>query len=82
MRDAGHVIALEQAVLASFSSAKPCTHKTRRPPSAAALREADRLRGVSHNDPAQKVVIDLAVYAATAARLSVAPHHDPIEQKE
>ncbi|SHU72593.1 transposase [Mycobacteroides abscessus subsp. abscessus] len=79
VRDAGHVIALEQAVLSAFSTAKPCTHKTRRPPSAAALHEADRLRGVEQNDPAQKVVIDLAVYAATAARLSVVPHQYPTE---
>ena len=79
--DDGHVVALEQAVLAGFSTAKPCTHKTRRPPSVAAVREAARLRGVPENDPAQKVVIDLAVYAATAARLSVVPHHDPIEQE-
>ena len=82
VRDAGHVVALEQAVLAAFSSAKPCTHKTRRPPSAAAVAEAARLRGAPANDPAQKVVIDLAVYAATAARLSVVPQHDPTEQEE
>lgn len=46
VRDAGHVVALEQAVLAGFSTTKPCTHKTRRPPSVAAVREAARLRGV------------------------------------
>lgn len=82
VRDAGHVVALEKTVLTGFSRAKPCTHKTRRPPSVAAVAEAARLRGTPANDPAQKVVIDLAVYAATAARLSVVPHHDPIEQEE
>jgi transposase len=82
VRDAGHVIALEQAVLASFSTARPCTHKTRRPPSAAALAEAAKIRGHAQNDPAQKVVIDLAVYAATAARLSVAPQHNPTEHTQ
>jgi hypothetical protein len=81
VRDAGHVVALEQAVLSAFSTAKPCTHKTRRPPSVAAVAESARLRGVSANDPAQKVVIDLAVYAARAARLSVVPQHDPTEQE-
>ena len=80
VRDTGHVLALEKAVLASFSTAKPCTHKTRRPPSAAALAEAARLRGQHSgqlSDPAQKVVIDLATYAATAARLNTAPRPDP-----
>lgn len=37
VRDDGHVTALERAVLATFSDAPPCKHKTRRPPSAAAL---------------------------------------------
>jgi hypothetical protein len=79
VRDVGHVAALEKAVLASFSIAAPCTHKTRRPPSAAALAEAARLRGQPITDPARKVVIDFAAYAATAARLSVAPQPDPAE---
>nr|WP_232491335.1 transposase [Mycobacterium dioxanotrophicus] len=82
VRDAGHVVALEQAVLSGFSTARPCTHKTRRPPSVAAVAEAARLRGAPANDPAQKVVIDLAVYAATAARLSVVPQHHPTEQNQ
>lgn len=82
VRDAGHVVALEQAVLSGLSTARPCTHKTRRPPSAAAVAEAARLRGAPENDPAQKVVIDLAVYAATAARLSVVPQHHPTEQNQ
>ncbi|MFE3230104.1 winged helix-turn-helix transcriptional regulator [Nocardia sp. NPDC059228] len=44
-RDAGHVIVLERSVLASFDSSRPCTHKTRRPISEAALAESARLRG-------------------------------------
>ena len=82
VRDAGHVAALEKAVLASVSTAKPCTHKIRRPPSPAALAEAARLRGQPSTDPAHKVVIDLATYAATAARLGVAPQGKPTEQPE
>ncbi len=83
IRDEGHVVALERSVLASFDTARPCNHKTRRPISEAALAESARLRGHgSSADPAHKVVIDLAVYSATAARLSVAPQHDPIEQQQ
>ncbi|PKV76719.1 Mu transposase domain-containing protein [Nocardia fluminea] len=82
VRDEGHVLALERSVLAAFDASKPCTHKTRRPLTAAALEESARLRGrPSSPDPAQKVVIDLSVYAATAANLSHAPHRDPLEQQ-
>lgn len=82
VRDEGHVIALERSVLAEFDTARPCNHKTRRPVSEAALAESARLRGHSRSpDPAQKVVIDLAVYAATAARLSVAPQHNPTDEQ-
>jgi transposase len=70
VRDQGHVVALEKAVLASLSDHGPCRHKTRRPPSAAALAEADRLRGQPGGDPAARVVIDMASYAAAAARLN------------
>jgi transposase len=77
VRDEGHVLALEQAVLVAFSTARPCTHKTRRPPSRAALAEAARLRGsatqVDPTGPAAHVVIDLSAYVATAARLDSAP---------
>jgi hypothetical protein len=64
-----HVTALETAVLKTFSDARPCKHKTRRPPSTASLAEAARLRGIGEDDPAARVVIDLADYAAVAARL-------------
>jgi transposase len=79
VRDAGHVIALEHAALAAFSDARPCSHKTRRPPTAAALAEAARLRGLDTTGPAAHVVIDLSAYAATAARLDSAPTHESTE---
>jgi transposase len=78
VRDSGHVTALEKAVLASFSAAPPCKRKQRRPPSPAALAEAARLRGTS--GPAERVVIDLAAYAAAATRLAHHPH--PAKEKE
>jgi hypothetical protein len=65
-----HVVALETAVLKTFSDARPCKHKTRRPPSAASVAEAARLRGIGEDDPAHRVVIDLASYAAVAAGLN------------
>ncbi|HEV8561185.1 MAG TPA: IS21 family transposase [Actinophytocola sp.] len=77
VREHGHVVALEAAVLAAFSDAKPCRRKTRRPPSAAATAEADRLRGIPVTDPAARVVIDMSAYAATAAVLSSVPPADP-----
>jgi hypothetical protein len=76
VRDAGHVSALDKAVLASFSAAPPCRRKQRRPPSAAALAEAARLRGTP--GPAERVVIDLAAYAAAATRLQ---HRNQITEK-
>jgi hypothetical protein len=65
-----HVVALETAVLKAFSDGKPCKHKTRRPPSPAAHAEAARLRGLPDGDPAARVVIDMASYAAVAAHLN------------
>jgi transposase len=65
-----HVVALETAVLAAFSDARPCKHKTRRPPSSAATAEAARLRGLPTTDPAARVVIDMSTYAAAAAHLT------------
>jgi len=77
IRDTGHVIALERAVLGAFTDAPPCRHKTRRPPSPAALAEAAHLRGLPVADPAARVVIDMSSYAATAARLTTAPTGQP-----
>ena len=65
-----HVTALETAVLAGFSDRAPCRSKQRRPPTAAALAEADRLRGRAQ--PGQQVVVDFAAYI-TAARAAAAP---------
>jgi transposase len=79
VRDSGHVRALEKAVLASFPAAPPCRRKQRRPPSAAALAEAAALRGAP--GPAQRVVIDLAAYAAAATALQNPPRHQA-QQKE
>jgi len=79
IRDDGHVVALEHAVLGAFSTQRPCSHKTRRPPSAAALAEAAKLRGLPATGPAAHVVIDLSAYAATAAGLDKAPTY---EEKE
>ncbi|MFF2431686.1 Mu transposase domain-containing protein [Streptomyces mirabilis] len=73
VRDAGHVIALERAVLASFTDRAPCKSKVRRPPSAAALAEAERLRGQATGSAAERVVINLDTYAAVAERLRTAP---------
>ncbi|MFF4795987.1 hypothetical protein ACFY2M_41390 [Streptomyces sp. NPDC001276] len=58
VRDDGHVIALERAVLASFSDRAPCKNKVRKPLSEAALAEAERLRGqTAAGHPAERVVI-------------------------
>ena len=74
VRDAGHVVAMERAVLASFSDRAPCRTKVRRPLSQAALAEAERLRGTgAGSTSAERVVIDLSTYAAVADRLRTAP---------
>ena len=61
-----HVAALEKVVLANFADRPPCRRKHRRPPSAEALAEADRIR--QHNQPleGEQVVADFARYAAAA----------------
>jgi transposase len=76
VRATEHVTALEHAVLAAFSDRAPCRSKQRRPPSPAALTEADRLRG-QPPQPGQQVVIDFADYvAAAAARSTGFPRHE------
>ena len=70
IRDAGHVTALEHAVLAGFSDRAPCRAKTRRPPSAAALAEAARLRGRPEPEPGQGRVVDFAAYAAAVTPIT------------
>ncbi len=64
VRDEGHVRALETKVLASFSDARPCSPKTRRPAGEASMAEAARLRGTPAASSAERVVIDMAAYAA------------------
>ena len=58
------VSALEKRVLAGFSDRAPCRGKQRRPPSATALAEADRLRG--RPGTGEQVVVDFGAYVAAA----------------
>ncbi|GHF77451.1 transcriptional regulator [Kitasatospora xanthocidica] len=80
VRDAGHVVALERAVLEAFSDAPPCRGKVRRPLSPQALAEALRGQGRTA-DPAARVVIDLSTYADVAARLRTAPGNEDKEKE-
>lgn len=60
-----HVTALTKVVLANFSDREPCRRKTRRPPSEAALAQADRIRRSRAGlDDGEQVVIDFAGYVA------------------
>ncbi len=72
VRDTVHVTALQTAVLAAFDTGKPCHRKARRPPSPAALAEAEQLRSASRADE-REVVVDLARYAQAARERQVAP---------
>jgi transposase len=59
-----HVTAMTRVLLATFSDREPCRRKTRRPPSPAALAEADRIRrGRATAGAGEQVVIDFAAYA-------------------
>jgi transposase len=66
-----HVTALTRVVLGAFSDREPCRRKTRRPPSAAALAEAERIRRARTGDLAagEQVVIDFADYVRAARPL-------------
>ena len=65
VRDTMHVQALQTAVLAAFDSSTPCARKVRRPPTPAALAEAEHLRG--HQQVEERdVVVDLHRYAQAA----------------
>jgi hypothetical protein len=66
-----HVAALTKVVLANFSDREPCRRKTRRPPDAAALAEADRIRRhcLGIGGDGQHVVVDFARYAEQARPL-------------
>lgn len=59
VRTAAHRAALEQAVLAAFTTARPCDRKGNRPPGPAALAAAAELRG--HGS--REVTVDLDRYA-------------------
>lgn len=52
-------------MLAAFDSSKPCARKVRRPPTPAALAQAEQLRGDRQLGERQ-VVVDLARYAEAA----------------
>lgn len=73
VRDTVHVTALESAVLAAFTPGKPCHRKARRPPTPAALAEAQQLRGNRSGARDDDVVVDLHRYAAAAQDRRVAP---------
>jgi len=73
VRDTLHVTALETAVLAAFSTGKPCHRKARRPPSPAALAHAEQLRGSSNPERDRAVVVDLDRWARAARTRQVAP---------
>ncbi len=69
VRDHGHVIALEQLVLAGHDTSRPHRRKERIPPGPAALAAAEQLR--ARNEPAataisDDVVIDLSKYDRAA----------------
>jgi transposase len=58
VRTPEHRAALEQAVLSSFTTARPCDRKSNRPPGAKALAEAARLLGTE----GREVTVDLSSY--------------------
>jgi len=77
IRDAGHVTALEHAVLAAFCDRAACRGKVRRPSSAAARAQAARLRGEPEPEPGAGRVADFAAYAAAVAPITGSVAGDP-----
>jgi hypothetical protein len=65
-----HVEALTRVVVANFSDRVPCHRKRRRPPSADALAEAERIRRARAGVSGEQVVIDFDAYASGARPLS------------
>ncbi|MDP8936234.1 MAG: IS21 family transposase, partial [Actinomycetota bacterium] len=63
VRSAEHAAQLENVVLGGFTTDRPCSTKTNRPPSSAALDLAARITG---HGAAEAVVVDLAAYQAAA----------------
>ena len=64
-----HVAALHQVVMADVPDRGACRRKDRRPPSAAALAEADRIRATHTRHDTGAVVVDFAAYAAATRPL-------------
>lgn len=64
VREGSHAVALERAVLAAFTTGKPCRRKANRPPSEAAQALAAEVTGAA--PPGDAVVIDLAAWARHA----------------
>jgi hypothetical protein len=64
-----HVTALTRVVLANFTDRAPCRRKTRRPPDAAAIAEAERIRRARAGIVGEQVVVDFAAYAEQARPL-------------
>jgi len=73
VRDTVHVTPLQTAVLNAFNTAKPCHRKARRPPSAAALAEAEQLRDPNQGQQDREVVVDLSTWERAAHTRQVAP---------
>jgi transposase len=65
LRLAGHAAALQQVVLAAFTTDPPCPHKPNRPPGPEALHAARQLTLLGGG--ASEVTVDLAHYAELAA---------------
>jgi transposase len=76
MRHDEHVAALERTVLAAFTDRAPCRRKVRRPPSAAARAEAERLRAPTALAAGGEVVVDFSAYTAAAAARGRIPSPD------
>lgn len=64
VRDGEHAVALHAAVLAAFTTDRPCRRKDNRPPTPTAQAIADQIRGDSA--PGDAVVIDLESWARHA----------------
>jgi hypothetical protein len=65
VRDGEQARQLQTAVLAAFTTDRPCHRKANRPPSAAATAIAAELTGAP-TQPGDAVIIDLAAWAAHA----------------
>ncbi len=69
VRSDEHVAALTTVVLGAFTDRGPCRRKDRRPPTPAALAEADRIRQAKAAVATTAKVVDFAAYAAAARPL-------------